>query len=189
MFTADSFKETLERFSEICEKNSIKFHLTGGLTSIVYGEPRMTQDIDIVVDGDALRLSRNAFHVQIQESGFLIDNQVFQGAVNAGSMFQLFDLSHSVKLDVYPRELVKGELNRSIRVELFEQSYFPIASRIDVAVSKLIWINLGSQKSRRDLRFIYRFANTQEKNDIDRIANEIDLTALLTEVLLELDEL
>jgi hypothetical protein len=34
--------------------NAVRFHLTGGITSVAWGEPRMTQDIDLVVDNETL---------------------------------------------------------------------------------------------------------------------------------------
>ena len=40
-------KAQLDRFG-------IRFHLTGGIASVAYGEPRLTQDIDLVVDSKRL---------------------------------------------------------------------------------------------------------------------------------------
>ena len=52
-------------------------------------------------------------------------------------MFQLFDMSEALKIDVYPRELVPGELDRSTLLEVFEGMPLPVASRSDAAASKL----------------------------------------------------
>ena len=76
-------------------------------------------------------------------------------------MFQLLDNVEALKLDIYPRELIAGELDRSCLVEVFAGVEFPVASRADVA-SKLVWISKGSHKSRRDLRQIYRIFWNQE---------------------------
>jgi hypothetical protein len=70
-------------------------------------------------------------------------------------MFQLLDDVESLKLDIYPRELIEGELQRSVQLEVFEDLILPVVSRADAAESKLIWISKGSHKSRRDLRRIW----------------------------------
>ena len=70
-------------------------------------------------------------------------------------MFQLLDRVESLKLDIYPRELIAGELDRSVSQEVFEGEELPVASCADVAVSKLVWISKGSHKSRRDLRQVF----------------------------------
>ena len=50
MFPIETFRTTLGKIIKILYKYKIRFHLTGGITSIAYSEPRMTQDVDIVVD-------------------------------------------------------------------------------------------------------------------------------------------
>ncbi len=54
MYPTEIFRDTLSRLLGILTQHGVRFHLTGGITSVAYGEPRMTQDIDIVVDNPAL---------------------------------------------------------------------------------------------------------------------------------------
>jgi hypothetical protein len=49
MFPVEAFQRTVERFVAILRRHEILFHITGGSISSAYGEPRLTQDIDIVV--------------------------------------------------------------------------------------------------------------------------------------------
>lgn len=49
MFPVEAFQQTIEKFVAIARQTSLPFHLTGGTISSAYGEPRLTQDIDIVV--------------------------------------------------------------------------------------------------------------------------------------------
>lgn len=46
MFPVEAFQNTLGKAVKIFEDLEIRFHLTGGVTSVLYGEPRLTQDID-----------------------------------------------------------------------------------------------------------------------------------------------
>ncbi len=94
-----------------------------------------------------------------------------------------------MKLDIYPRELIPGELQRSEMMELFAGVFLPVVSRCDAALSKLIWIEKGSQRSRRDLRSIFRSSSERQQADIRAKAAEIRLTALLDRVLCESDEI
>ena len=104
-------------------------------------------------------------------------------------MFQLLDRVESLKLDIYPRELVAGELDRSVYQEIFEGEELPVASCADVAVSKLVWISKGSHKSRRDLRQVVRLASAEDRKTIEQFATQLGLAPLLEEVLRESDEL
>ena len=103
-------------------------------------------------------------------------------------LFQLLDKVESLKLDIYPRELIPGELSRSVTLELFKGIHLPIASRVDAAISKLIWVSKGSHKSHRDLRLIYRSSNSAEQSAIREASAELQFLDLLDEVLREADE-
>jgi hypothetical protein len=187
MFPAETFRDTLTRLVEILRRQGIRFHLTGGVTSIAYGEPRMTQDVDLVVDPRALAADVNVFLAAAETAGFLVDRDTARKAVANGGMFQMLDLAESLKVDLYAREMIPGELDRSVEAEVFAGLHLPIASRADAALSKLVWISKGSHKSRRDLRQILRRASVSDRTMVAQWAAEHRLTALLTEVLEESD--
>jgi hypothetical protein len=104
-------------------------------------------------------------------------------------MFQLFDMAEALKIDVYPREMIPGELDRSTALEVFEGVLIPVVSRPDAAASKLAWASKGSHKSRRDLRQIVRRMPQAERVELDRLAGLLGLGDLLTQILGEPDEI
>jgi hypothetical protein len=189
VYPAEIFRDTLTRLLTILIDHGVRFHLTGGITSVAYGEPRMTQDIDIVVDNTALARSLDAFIAAATTAGFLLDAAAIRRAVAEGSMFQLFDIPEALKIDVYPREMIPGELDRSTSLEVFAGMRIPVVSRPDAAASKLAWAAKGSQKSRRDLRLIVRRMPTSERGELDRLAGVLHLTELLVEILREPDDI
>jgi hypothetical protein len=189
MFPVDAFRNTLHKAVEILERHAIRFHLTGGLTSVLYGEPRLTQDIDLVVDNAAFAGQVDSVIASLAESDFLFDAASLRLALEQRSMFQLFDNAEALKLDIYARELIAGELARSCLVEVFEGVKLPVASRGDVAAAKLVWISKGSHKSRRDLRQVYRTSSDEDRQQIRELAVQLQLAALLDEVLVEQDEI
>jgi hypothetical protein len=189
MYPAEIFRDTLSRLLEILTRHGVRFHLTGGITSVAYGEPRMTQDIDIVVDNPSLAASLDAFIAAATQAGFMLDPDTVRHAVAKKAMFQLFDMAEALKIDVYPREMIPGELDRSTALEVFEGVLIPVVSRPDAAASKLAWASKGSHKSRRDLRQIVRRMPQAERVELDRLAGLLGLGDLLTEILGEPDEI
>lgn len=189
MYPPDIFQHTLSRLVAVLEHHGVRFHLTGGITSVAYGEPRMTQDVDVVVDNAAVARAMDRFIAAAAHAGFLLDSESVRRAVADRSMFQLFDMAEALKIDVYPRELVPGELDRSTLLEVFEGVRLPVASRPDAAASKLAWAAKGSHKSRRDLRQIVRQMTPTDRSDLDRLADLLGLGGLLAEILAEPDEI
>lgn len=104
-------------------------------------------------------------------------------------MFPLLDGVESLKSDSYPRELIRGELDRSVIKEVFEHRELPLASCADIGASKLVWISKGSHRSRRDLRQLFRMAPKSDRDLIEQLADQLGLTSLLAEVLEESDEI
>ena len=189
MFPIETFRTTLGKIIKILHKYKIRFHLTGGITSIAYGEPRMTQDVDIVVDNKAIMTQLDSFLDSLRASDFLFDEAAIRIAIDKRQMFQLLDSVEALKLDIYPRELIPGELERSNSLELFDGITVPIASLPDTAISKLIWISKGSHKNRRDLRHLLRVSTPGQRQAIEKLAIELGLGDLLSEVLSESDEI
>ena len=189
MFPAEGFQGTLLRLVDVLDRFRIRFHLTGGIASIVYGEPRMTQDLDLVLDRDRVRSVRDEFLGALSEAGFHLNESTARQAIESRRMFQLLDVEQVIKLDLYVRCLIPGELDRSVREELFPGVELPIVARTDAALSKLIWIDHGSHRSRRDLRRILAGATPDELDIVRRTAGEMALSSLLDEVLAEREEI
>lgn len=189
MFPIEAFREPVERFVTILKSLDIRHHLTGGVVSVAWGEPRLTQDIDVVIDRVSTQAGLQFFIDAVRSAGFYADEQGVRKAVQAGKPFQLLDPVAVLKLDVYPRELIPGELSRSVLAEVFPGSSIAIVSRSDAAVSKLIWISRGSHKSRQDLRQIARRLDEEEMEFLRSQASRLQLTDLLDSVLSESGEI
>lgn len=128
MLSADGFRPTLSKLVDVLDRFGIRFHLTGGLTSVVYGEPRMTQDIDLVLDRARVLAVRDEFLGALSDAGFHFGEEIARQGIDAGRMFQLLDVDHVVKLDLYVRCLIPGELDRSVFAEVCPGVRLPIAA-------------------------------------------------------------
>lgn len=189
MFPISAFQNTVLKLVAILQRNEIAFHLTGGVTGSAYGEPRLTQDIDVVIENAAALERANQLADEFSAAGFLFDRDSIDVAISQKQMFQLFDSDESLKLDIYPRELIDGELSRSNRMAIFDGIDLPIVSLQDAAASKLVWISKGSHKSRRDLRQLMPRCSQAEQDFVMDFAARNALTSLLEEVLQESDEI
>lgn len=189
MLPADAFEPVVRKLDGILRDHGIRYHMTGGITSVVYGEPRLTQDLDLVLDRDGTAKAGESFFRALAAAGFQFGEESARRAIASRGMFQLFDEVQLLKVDLYVRSLIPGELDRSVAHELFEGTMVPIVSREDAALSKLIWIREGSHRSRRDLRRIVAGASTSERAAIEARATAMGLAELLAEVLRESDEI
>jgi hypothetical protein len=81
----------------------------------------MTQDVDIVVENEALANHLDSFLELLERSDFLFDRRSVRRAAEKRDMFPLFGKAEALKLDVYPRELIAGELDRSCLIEVLAE--------------------------------------------------------------------
>lgn len=189
MFPAEIFGKTIGKVVVVLNRHAIRYHLTGGITSILYGEPRFTQDVDIVVDPISSRLRQKEILSDLISQDFHLNLLEASRAIEQGEMFQLFDSEEALKIDIYVRELIPGELSRSVKAVLFEGTELSFVCPEDAVLSKLIWISRGSQKSRRDFRKAYVMASEKSRVLIAARAAEMQLDLLMSEILAEPDEL
>jgi hypothetical protein len=188
VYPNEIFQPTLTKFVGVVNRFGIRFHLTGGITAVAYGEPRMTQDLDLVIDYDTALRNRESFLSALIEAGFHLELTTARNAMDRKTMFQLLDVDQALKLDLYPEASIPGELNRSVMAEVLPGVTLPIAARSDAALSKLIWAAKGSHKSRRDLRQILRHANLDETATVRSTATAMGLVDELDRILAEPDE-
>jgi len=49
MFPTEGFHATLSTLTPVLNRLRVRYHLTAGIAAVAYGEPRLTQDIDLVL--------------------------------------------------------------------------------------------------------------------------------------------
>lgn len=184
MTAADDLTATMRRVSELFRRCSIGFHVTGAIACSYHGEPRFTQDIDLVIDPAAAR-ARLEELLRAMEGTFRVDAPLARSAVARGGVFQALDLASFFKVDIYPRELIPGEHDRAELCELFPGVVVPLVSHVDAILSKLVWVQKGSHRSRRDVRSLQASLNERQRRELDERADSMQLQDLLRQVLAE----
>jgi hypothetical protein len=129
-------------------------HFVGGsLASSLLGEPRSTQDVDVVA-------AMNAAHVEpfarAIESSFFVDRDMAADAIAHRSEFNVVHLPTMFKVDVFVPGLdlmTRRQLARARRIVLDEAGRsLVVASPEDVVAQKLRWFRLGGDVSDRQWR-------------------------------------
>jgi hypothetical protein len=158
--------------------------------SVEWGEPRLTQDINIVIDRGCQERQRIELFIDaVQTAGFYFEAKTVRHTMASGKPFQLLEPVEVLKLNVYSRRIIPGEWSRSVLAEVFPGSLTAIASRPDSALSKLIWISRGSHKRRRDLRRKVQSLSDLESTFPRTHSVQLQLENLLDSVLVESDEI
>ena len=189
MFPLDEFRDCLDRVVRIFKDRGIGFYLTGGAAFIAYGDPRTTQDIDVVIDAAPVCEHLTELIDAWRTDRFLLNDVTIREGLRTGRQFQLIDTVSTLKVDLYPHELIEGSFRRVREIEVLPGVKVPVASRPDLIAAKLVWISKGSHKSRRDVRQLLRSATEDEARIAREFAANLGLTALLDEVLAEPDEI
>jgi hypothetical protein len=145
--------ELLCRVVEILEEQNITYLLVGSLASSVYGEPRLTRDIDVVVE---LRLDQVArLCAAFPSSDYYVSQQAAQEAVASGGQFNVIHPASGNKIDfMIARQDAWGrsQIARRRREEILPGRPGYAAAPEDVIVGKLWYYQEGgSEKHLRDI--------------------------------------
>lgn len=174
-------KETVS----VLKRENIPFMIVGSFVSSLYGEPRSTQDIDLVI-----QLEKK--HIPILLSSFqppkyYLDEELILMAMESKKMFNLLDTEEGDKIDfyiikneAYEKEKFSRKVNR-----MFLEEELPMLSAEDLIISKLIWcIQSGrSERQLRDAAGVYRVQkNFLDLQYMERKIKELNLTDLYNEV-------
>ena len=142
-------EEFLVRIAQYLETAGIPFMVTGSHSSSHYGQPRTTNDVDLVIDPTAEQLAR---FLDLLGDHYYVSRESAQEAFARRSLFNVVDFEEGWKADLIIRK------DRPFSIEEFGRrrprtllgQLLPIASAEDVILAKLEWDAITS--SERQLR-------------------------------------
>ena len=144
-------------FFTALEASGLPYCITGSVASGVYGEPRMTLDIDIVL---LLRLTDIALLRTLfpAELFYIPPTETLIGEITSGGMFNLIHQDGMLKADIFIAKddpLQHWALEHRRRAEMNNGVKFWVAPPEYVILKKLIYFrNGGREKHPRDIRFM-----------------------------------
>ncbi len=169
--------EVLQDAIRRLEGAGVAYMLTGSVALSYYAEPRMTRDIDLVVE---LAGSDAPSVVKLFAPDYYVSDDDVERAISARGMFNILHLQKVVKLDLIVRKDTpyrQHEFGRRQRVRLPGFDAW-IVSREDLILSKLAWAkDSASELQVRDVRAL--LAGSADEAYLRRWAKELSVTELL----------
>ncbi len=142
--------QLLAKIVEALDAAGIKHMVTGSFASTFHGEPRMTRDIDVVIDPDETSIA--LFVEQFDTDVFYIDDAA--SATERRDMFNVIDVTTGWKVDLIIRKdraFSEEEFRRRVPTVIGGVATF-VASAEDTILSKLEWsTRSGSERQLRDV--------------------------------------
>jgi hypothetical protein len=150
--------ELLEFLVDVCIRLRLRYFITGSMASMTYGEFRLTNDIDVVIDfryGDIL-----PFKQAFPPEEFYLSEDAMRAAIHGARQFNIIHVTSGLKIDVIVSDLSPYDLTRFERAvdePLREGRAMKLASAEDVILKKLVYYELGgSEKHIRDITSMLR---------------------------------
>ncbi len=147
------FQDVLTRLEEA----QIPYMVVGSLSAIVFGEPRMTKDMDIVIDVRTEDASK--FELFFPFSGFYCPpSEILKDEIVHRGQFNLIHHDSGLKIDVIVRKQSPHaieEFKRRKKLSFWKGFEAYVASPEDVIIKKLDYFREGgSEKHITDIRGI-----------------------------------
>lgn len=145
--------EALARIVAALDAAGVPHMVVGSFASAFHGEPRTTQDIDVVVRIGPAELER--LLAALPESEWYADAETARDAQRRGEMFNVIDLTTGWKSDVIPLKagaFARSEFQRRVEADVLGTRVF-LATAEDTLLAKLSWAQAagGSERQLRDV--------------------------------------
>ena len=170
--------ELLRHLVRCFEGLKIPYLVTGAMASIAYGEPRFTNDIDIVADIKEEHIAglRECF----PEEDFFLDKDTIKDAIQHKHQFNIIHPSSGLKIDVIIRKgdaFDNSRFSRIKRIHPVEDTEANFASPEDVIIKKMEYYKEGgSEKHLRDITGILKIS--EELIDFNYISQWVERLGL-----------
>lgn len=157
-------RKLLVQIAQILERLNIPYLITGGVAVLVWGRPRFTADIDIVVElktSDAPKLERAL--MELSKAGY-IDKESIEKAILQEGEFNFIDGETGVKVDFWILKRTAfdiSRLKRRVFKEILGQKIY-FTSPEDLILIKLLW-HKKSESSRQleDVESILKISGSE----------------------------
>lgn len=159
-------RQLLVRVANILDQLNIPYLVTGGMAVLVWGRPRFTADIDIIIklktnDIDSLASAL----MEISEFGY-VDKDVMQEALSNHGEFNFIDGESGVKVDfwvVNQKAAGVDEFSRGTAKEILGQKVYFISPE-DLILSKLRWYKISpSSRHLEDIESVLKISKVDKR--------------------------
>lgn len=164
-------RRLLVRVARILERLEIPYIVTGGIAVLIWGRPRFTADIDIVVELDWEKVDNlEKALMALGEFGY-VDKGIMREALRQKGEFNFIDGNTGVKVDFWilnksdPLDVLR--LKRKVARKVLGKTVYFISPE-DLVLSKLKWYQIGeSTRQFEDIESVLKISG--EKLDMKYI--------------------
>ncbi len=178
--------ELLRYLVSALEKLAVRYFVTGSTASIFFGEPRFTNDIDVVVDLRENDVDR--FCAEFPDGEFYLSDEAVRRAVSRRGSFNILHPGSGLKVDVIvPADTIfnRSRFARIQRVQPAADFEACFTSAEDVIVKKMEFFREGgSEKHLRDIAGILKISGaTLDREYIESWADHLGLETIWRTIL------
>ncbi len=144
----------LVKIAKILASLKIPYLVTGGMAIYVWGRPRFTADIDLVVELNKKDVKK--LISALEKEGY-IDEDAVKEAIDYQSEFNFIDREEGIKVDFWILKadpFNKSRFQRRVAKKVLNQNVYFISAE-DLILAKLLWFKEGqSVRHLEDIRSI-----------------------------------
>jgi hypothetical protein len=182
--------ELLGIIVEILERLQISYLVTGSTAAMAYGEPRFTNDIDIVAGIDDSHVSQ--LLAELPEDQFYIDDEAIRDAIRHNTQFNIIHPSSGLKIDIVIRKQTSfndSRFRRVRRIKPGDNYEADFASPEDIILMKMRYFkDGGSDKHLRDIAGILKISGAEiDRPYIADWASKLETTDVWDLILQKID--
>jgi len=158
-------EELLAKIAKILEKLNIPYVVTGGIAVTVWGRPRFTADIDIVIELIPRDINLLAKELLALDKNVYISKEAIQDALEKRGEFNFIHPQSSLKVDfwIVKDNFNKQEIKRGIPKKIGNQR-INFVSPEDLILSKLLWYKLSkSDRQLEDIKSVLKISKVNLK--------------------------
>ena len=172
----------LKEVARRLNRAEISYMVTGSIAANFYTVPRMTRDIDIVVELPDRDISR---FIALFQNDFYLEPRTVREAVKGKGMFNLIQNDYVIKVDFVVRkdsEYRRTEFARRREITIEGQAINIVAPE-DLILSKLFWAReSGSETQMLDVRNLLKTVKRLNRPYLARWAKRLGIGSLYKKV-------
>ena len=177
-------RHLLAGIAKILNQLRIPYFVTGGMAVLVWGRPRFTADIDIVIQLKYENIAelKNALLAFRKKS--YIDEEAAKEAIRNKGEFNFIDVESGVKTDFWilkeSEPIILEQLKRRVVKKIFNERVYFISPE-DLILNKLIWYQKSdSSRHLEDAESTFKISGKKlDKNYLKKQAAKLGIAGLL----------
>lgn len=165
------------------EQVNIAYMISGSTAMNYYVQPRMTRDIDIIIE-----INPTQVHTlkELFELDFYLDDEIIEQQIKINGFFNIIHYQTSVKIDFVVKKnfpFRQLEFERRQKIEISDNIFAWLVTPEDLILSKLVWAKEShSNFQLRDVYNLLSINKTIDRTYLETWAKELNVLELLLEV-------